>query len=121
MIRTAILLTFGFFVFILTIRSLRAQRLKESYVLLFFFTGLPFFILALWPDGILFLSHLLSIEKATLLVLMAAIYFLLTTFSLLSIVSVQERQITAITQLLAIQSHTQDAAKSSQPSEPFQS
>lgn len=100
--RTLILLTIAVALIWMTLRSLRAQRLKERYVLLFLLTGLPFLVLGCWPDGILFLSEKLEIEKATLLVLGVAIYFVLTTFELLSIVSVQERKIATLGQMVGI-------------------
>ena len=100
--RTGILLLVAAVLLLLTLHSLRAQRLKERYVLLFLLTGLPFLILAFWPDGVVFLERALEIEKATLLVLCVAVYFLLTTFSLLSIVSVQERRIATLGQLVGI-------------------
>ena len=100
--RTAILLGVAIVITALTFRSLRAHRLKERYVLLFLFTGLPFLVLAIWPDGVLFLQNTLEIEKPTLLTLFVAIYFLLTTFLLLSIVSVQERKIDQLAQIIAI-------------------
>src|SRR5512145_403507 len=102
MIRTIILLTYGLGLIFLALRSLRAQRLRERYVLLFVAIGLPFLILSLWPDGIVWLSNLLRIEKATLLVLLVAGFLLLVVFELLSIVSVHERKIATLTQLTAI-------------------
>ncbi|WP_432799395.1 DUF2304 domain-containing protein [Poriferisphaera sp. WC338] len=102
MIRTLILFAFAVLLVVLTIRSLRAQRLKERYVLLFLLTGLPFLVLTFWPNGIVFFSDLLEIEKPTLLVLCACMYFIMTTFSLLSIVSVQERKITTLSQMVSI-------------------
>lgn len=101
-VRTLILLGIAAVLLVFAFRSLRAQRLKERYVLLFLITGLPFFALAMWPDAIVWLSHTLEIEKPTLLVLCVSVYFLLTTFELLSIVSVQDRKIAALGQLTAI-------------------
>jgi hypothetical protein len=101
-IRTVILLTIAVLLIWMTLRSLRAQRLKERYVLLFLITGLPFLILGCWPDGILWLSNKLEIEKPTLMILGVATYFVLTTFELLSIVSVQERKIDTLGQLVGI-------------------
>ena len=100
--RTIILFGFALVLVFLTLRSLRVQRMKERYVLLFVLTGLPFMVLAFWPDGILFVADKLDIEKATLLVLCATMYFILTTFSLLSIVSIQERKITTLSQMVGI-------------------
>ena len=103
--RTVILLTIAVIMTVLTLRSLRAQRLKERYVLLFLFTGLPFLILGFWPDGVILFQQALNIEKPTLLVLCVAVYFLLTTFELLSIVSVQERKIDNLAQIVGIMQH----------------
>lgn len=102
MIRTLVLLFLGGALLLMAIRSLRAMRLKERYALIFFFTGLPFVVLAYWPDGIVFLVDLLEIEKATLMVLTLAVFLILMLFKLLAVVSVQERKITALTQTVAI-------------------
>ena len=106
-IRTVILLIIALAILLLAVRSLRAQRLKERYCLLFLATGLPFLVLALWPDGIVAFEKLLEIEKPTLLVLCVTIYFILTTFELLSIVSIQDRKITTLAQLVGILMHHQ--------------
>lgn len=124
--RTIILLVVGLSLVLLTLRSLRAQRLKERYVLLFLLTGLPFLVLAFWPDGIVYLSTTLEIEKPTLLILCVSVYFILTTFALLSIVSVQERRIATLGQMVAMlmEKHGQTAAAArgdltqTQPREP---
>jgi hypothetical protein len=100
--RTFILLVFALILLLLALRSLRAQRLKERYVILFMLTGLPLVVLAFWPDGVVFCEKLLDIEKPTLLVLGVTIYFLLAIFELLSIVSVQERRIATLGQLVGI-------------------
>ena len=102
MIRTIVLLTLGCMLLLMAVRSLRAMRLKERYALIFFFTGLPFVILAYWPDGIVFLVETLEIEKPTLMVLALATFLILMLFKLLAVVSVQDRKITALTQTVAI-------------------
>lgn len=112
--RTLILLAVAAVLVGLTLRSLRAQRLKERHVLLFLLTGLPFLVLAFWPDGIVFLSDLLEIEKPTLLVLIVATYFLLTTFELLSIVSVQDRKIATLGQWVGILLQEREARQQQQ-------
>ncbi len=101
MIRTAILAAYGLTLILLALRSLRAQRLRERYVLLFIGIATPFLVLALWPDGIVAASALLRIEKATLLVLLVAGFLFLVVFELLSIVSVQERRIAVLAQHVA--------------------
>ena len=100
--RTAILLLFGTALLFFAVRSLRNQRLKERYAILMFFTGLPFLVLGVWPDGIVFLSETLDIEKPATMVLGLGVFVLLIVFKLLSIVSVQERKIQDLSQLIAI-------------------
>ena len=101
-VRTLILLVVGTAIMFLTLRSLRAQRLKERYVLLFLITGVPFLLLAMWPDAIVAVSEFLEIERPTLMVLCVTVYFILTTFELLSIVSVQSRNINTLGQDLSL-------------------
>ncbi len=102
MIRSLFLLIVGGSLLLMALRSLRAMRLKERYALLFFLTGLPFLVLAVWPDGIVFLERTLGIEKPTIMVLCLAAFVLMVLFQLLSIVSVQDRQIATLTQIVAI-------------------
>ena len=101
-VRTLILFVIGMAILFLTLRSLRAQRLKERYVLLFLITGVPFVLLAMWPDAVVAISEFLEIEKPTLLILCVTVYFILTTFELLSIVSVQSRHIDTLGQHLGM-------------------
>ena len=105
--RTLILLVIGATILWLVLRSLRAMRLKERYALLMLGVGLPFVLLALWPDAVVFLSGALSIEKPTFLVLGLTVFVVLIIFELLSIVSVQERKITALAQIVGILSQKQ--------------
>ena len=105
MIRTIILLIFGGMLLLLAIRKLRLQRLKERYALLFVFTGMPFLVLAVWPDGIVYLSDKLAIEKPTLMVLILTAFVVLVLLQLLSIVSIQDRRIATLTQILSIVRH----------------
>jgi hypothetical protein len=100
--RTLFLLAIAVFITALALRSLRAGRLKERYVLLFVGTGIPFLIFALWPELIVWAERTFQIEKPTLLVLCVSTYFILTTFALLSIVSVQDRKITTLCQEVAM-------------------
>ena len=102
MIRTCILILFGGTLLVMAIRSLRRQELKERYAILFMLTGLPFLVLAAWPDGVVFLSETLSIEKPTIITLSVTAFVLLVLFQLLSIVSIQDRRIAKLSQLIAI-------------------
>lgn len=110
MIRTIILAVFGVLLFVLALRSLRAQRLKERYVLLFAFVSAPFLVLAAWPDGVIWLTHTLEIEKATVLILGLAAFVILMLFELLSIISVQERKIAALAQVVGLLTEQQRRA-----------
>ena len=99
---TLILLAIGNTLLLMAIRSLRVQRLKERHALLFVAVGVPFLALAVWPDAIGWLSGRLGIEYQTVLLLAVTTFFLVTNFNLLSIVSVQERRITSLAQMVAI-------------------
>ena len=102
MIRTLILAAYGIVLIGLALRSLKAQRLRERYVLLFCAIGLPFLILAAWPDAIVLLADRLQIEKPTLLVLLVTGFIVLVLFELLSIVSVHERRLSMLAQHAAL-------------------
>ena len=102
MIRTLLLLLFGTTIVAMSIRSLRAERLKERHAILFVLTALPFLVLAAWPDGIVFMSEALTIEKATLMTGGLGAFTILLLIKLLSIVSVQDRRITTLTQVVTL-------------------
>ena len=99
---TLILLAIGNTLLLLAIRSLRVQRLKERHALLFAAVGVPFLALAVWPDAIGWLAGLLGIEYQTVLLLAVTTFFLVMNFNILSIVSIQERRITSLAQMVAI-------------------
>jgi len=116
-IRGIILLALGLFVVLMALRSLRAKRLKEEYALLYVFIGLPFLVLAVWPDAIVLISDLLQIEKATFLVLVTGSFLLMILFKLTSIISVQDRRINSLTQLLAIMNEQRQHQSSDSPAD----
>jgi len=97
-----ILVAIGGMLLIIAVRSLRAGRLQERYALLLGALGLPFLILAIWPDAVGDLAKLLGIEYHTVLLLCVTTFFLLLNFKLLSIVSVQDRRITTLTQTVGL-------------------
>ena len=99
---TLILLAIGNTLLLMAIRSLRVQRLNERHALLFGAVGVPFLALAVWPDAIGWLSGRLGIEYQTVLLLAVTTFFLVMNFTLLSIVSIQERRITSLAQMVAI-------------------
>jgi hypothetical protein len=101
-VRTSILLLFAGTLLYKTFRSLRAHRLKERYVLVFLLTSLPFLVLAFVPNGIVFLSEEMDIEKPTLMIMGLAGFLILLIFELLSIVSQQDRKISALAQVVAL-------------------
>jgi hypothetical protein len=102
MIRSLILLVFGISLLALAVRRLRRFRLKERYSLLFGLLGLPFLLLAVWPDGAEDLSRLTHIERPTVLLMGVAMFLILVVFELLTIVSTQDRKITTLAQLVGI-------------------
>jgi Uncharacterized conserved protein (DUF2304) len=101
-IRNLIVLVLGATILLMAVRSLRAGRLKERYALIFVITGLPFLGLALWRDGVGYIANLLDIDYRTLALIGVTTFFMLMTFKLLSIVSVQERRITTLAQHVGI-------------------
>ena len=70
MIRSLILLLYGGTLLFLALRSLRAQRLKERYVVVLILTGLPFLALAVWPNAISRLAGLMSMPYHTVMILL---------------------------------------------------
>ena len=99
---TLILLAIGNMLLLMAIRSLRAQRLKERHALLFVAVGVPFLGLAIWPDAVGWVAARLGIEYQTVLLLAVTTFFLVVNFNLLSIVSVQERRIACLAQMVAV-------------------
>ncbi len=108
---TLILLAIGNTLLLMAIRSLRVQRLNERHALLFAAVGVPFLALAIWPDAIGWLSGRLGIEYQTVLLLAVTTFFLVMNFNLLSIVSIQERRITSLAQMVAIMTQKLSAAR----------
>lgn len=93
---------FGVSLLLLAIRRLRQYRLKERYTLLFFLISAPLFALSLWPDGVAYLAHKLHIEYGTVALLGVTALFSILILELLSIVSVQDRKINTLAQLVGI-------------------
>ena len=89
-------------ILLLAVRRLREYRLKERYTLIFLFTGLPFLVLSLFPGVPGWVALKLGIEYRTLSLLCVVTFFLLMTLELLTIVSVQDRRISTLTQMVAI-------------------
>ena len=87
---------------LLAVRRLRRFRLKERYALLFVLLGLPFLVLAVWPRGIELLSELTRIAQPTVMLLCVSVFLILSVFELLTIVSVQDRKITTLAQMVGI-------------------
>ena len=100
--RSAFLILFGGILLVMAIRRMRLYRLRERYALAFAALALPFIGLAFWPDGIGWLAERLNIQYNTLALLGVSSFLMLAVFELLSIVSVQEQKITALSQLVGI-------------------
>jgi hypothetical protein len=97
-----ILLIFGATVMGMAFRRLRTYRLKERHMLLFTLTGLPFFVLAFWPNGIGWVADKLQINYSTVALLCVTAFFILMVFELLTIVSLQDRRISTLAQIVGI-------------------
>src|ERR1700733_10510939 len=97
-----ILVCFGMTILLLAVRRMRSYRLKERHMLLFTLTGLPFLILAIWPLGVGWIGHKLGIDYHTISVLCIAAFLILMVFELLTIVSLQDRKIATLAQIVGI-------------------
>jgi len=101
-IRSLILVIFGGSLLILAVRRLKQFRLKERFALLFMLLGLPFLVLAVWPGGVEMLARVSGIEQKTVMLLCVSVFLFLIIFELLTIVSVQDRKITTLAQMVGI-------------------
>ena len=115
MIRTLVLFGFGILLVGLSVRSLRRLRLQERYVILFAITGIPFLTMSVWPDGIVWLSVQMNMEKPTLLIFILGAFTILLLLKLFSIISVQQRQITTLAQMVGILNEKIDPKKPQTP------
>lgn len=100
--RGIILLMFGVGLLLMAVRRLRYYRLNERHALVFLFTGVPFLVLAAWPDAISWLGARLHIAYQTVALLCVAAFLLLMVFELLTIVSLQDRKISTLAQIVGI-------------------
>jgi hypothetical protein len=100
--RSLILLVFGGLLLILAIYRLHRFRLRERYAVLFFIIALPFLVLAFWPHGIQYLAQKLKLDNNLFMLLCISIFLILAVFELLTIVSVQDRKITNLAQMVGI-------------------
>jgi Uncharacterized conserved protein (DUF2304) len=102
MFKTLIPLVFGVSLLLLAVRRLSQYRLKERYTLLFFFIAAPLLGLAFWPDAVAYIAHRMHIEYGTVALLGVTALFSILILELLSIVSVQDRKINTLAQLVGI-------------------
>jgi hypothetical protein len=87
---------------VLAIRRLRQFRLRERYALVFVLIALPFIVLAFWQEGVAWMAERLRVQYNTFAIICIAVFLFLAVFELLTIVSVQDRKITTLTQLVGI-------------------
>jgi len=102
MIRSLILILFGVTLLLLAVRRLKQFKLKERYTLLFLMLGLPFLLLAVWPRGIELLAISTHISEATVMLFGVSVFLILIVFELLTIVSIQDRKLTTLAQMVGI-------------------
>ena len=95
----------------LAVRRLRTYKLRERYALVFLLLGLPFAVLAAWPNAIGMLSDLLDIHYQTVTLLCVTGFLTVMVFELLTIVSVQDQKITTLAQLVGILMEKQKLAE----------
>jgi hypothetical protein len=109
--RSISLLAIGGSLLLLAVIRLRKYKLKERYTILFLLIGTPFLILAFRPQTVGWLALRLGIQYNTFALICVSGFLFLTVFELLSIVSVQDQQITALAQLVAILMEKQKLAE----------
>ena len=90
---------------------LRQYRLKERYALVFLLLGLPFVVLALWPNGVEYAATILGIHYQTVALISVTSFLLLAVFELLTIVSTQDQKISQLAQLVGILMEKQKLAE----------
>lgn len=76
--------------------------MKERYALIFLLLGLPFFGLAMRPSILGYIASSLEIDYHTLIILTVTAFFLLVFMELLTIVSMQDRKIATLSQMVGI-------------------
>jgi len=101
-IRPVILLAISGTLLLLVVRRMRSQRLKERHALVFIFMAIPFLILAVWPVVIERVSEWLGISTYTVMLLGVSVFLILMIFELLTIVSVLDRKISTLAQMVGI-------------------
>jgi hypothetical protein len=77
---------------------------------LFLVLGLPFLLLAFRPTAVGWVAAHLDIQYNTLSLIGVSVFLFLIVFELLTIVSVQDQKINALTQLVAIMMEKQNLA-----------
>ncbi len=102
MVARIILLIFGLGAVALAVRRLRTYKIKERHVILLALTGLPFLILAAWPTGVGWVAEKLHIDYHTVSLLCVSAFLILMVFELLTIVSLQDRKIATLAQIVGI-------------------
>jgi hypothetical protein len=93
------------------VRRLRQYKLRERYALVFLLLGLPFALLAAWPNAIGYLADLLDIHYQTVTLLCVTGFLTVMVFELLTIVSLQDQKITTLAQLVGILMEKQKLAE----------
>lgn len=83
-------------------RRLRQYRLRERYALVFLILGLPFALLAAWPNAIGYVADALHIHYQTVTLLCVTGFLTVMVFELLTIVSEQDQKITTLAQHVGI-------------------
>ena len=64
--------------------------------------GVPFLLLAVWPRTVEWLAYVTHIEQQTVMLLCMCIFLIFVVFELLSIVSVLDRKVTTLAQMVGI-------------------
>ena len=111
MLKSLILLILGGSLFTLAVLRLRQYKLKERYALVFLLLGLPFALLAAWPNAVGYFADLLDMDYRTVTLLCVAGFLTVMVFELLTIVSLQDQKITTLAQCVGILMEKQKLAE----------
>ena len=78
---------------------------------MFLLLGLPFALLAAWPNAVGQIAYLLDMDYRTITLLCVAAFLTVMVFELLTIVSVQDQKITTLAQHVGILMEKQKLAE----------
>ena len=101
-VRSALLLGIVLFLTLNMVRRMRRMEMKERHALVLVGVAIPFLALAIWPQLIERVASWLSIEYGTVMLVGVTAFFLVMLIEMLSVISVLERKVSVLAQMVAI-------------------